>query len=120
MLNASIASGWTWGNYRRDPDLRYRILKQYLRTHGVKNFRYWTVHRGIKIESWVNSIRTKYIKGKLPRDMIRRLEALDGWSWQPIEERHQKMADLFRKFVERHGWKKFTLKARYRGRHIGN
>ena len=40
---------------------------------------------GINIGAWVNAQRTMYRKGQLPQDRITLMEAIPGWSWEPME-----------------------------------
>lgn len=112
--------GWTWGSHGRDTEFRLQTLTRYLRKHDGSELRQTTVYRGVAIGFWLNSIRTRYKKGTLPPDLIRRMEAISGWRWRPIADRHNMMAALVREFVERYGWEKFSTNKSYKGETIGN
>ena len=47
------------------------------------------------------------------------LESIPGWAWDPVHHRQQRNIDLLRKFVETHGWEKFTTRTIIDGVNVG-
>jgi hypothetical protein len=47
------------------------------------------LEEGYRLGQWVAVQRTTYAKGKLSEARVRRLEALEGWTWRPRDSREQ-------------------------------
>jgi hypothetical protein len=68
----------------------FRLLKDYQKEFGhalVSQSRSRDLFKGHDIATWVNSQRTRYKKGGLEPDRILKLETIDGWSWDPLNDR---------------------------------
>jgi len=58
---------------------------------------------GFRLGSWANTQRGNYDRGQLPADRVRRLESLQGWSWNPQDARWDKGFRILQSYVERTG-----------------
>jgi superfamily II DNA or RNA helicase len=82
--------GWTWKPHDESWDMYFRLLKDYQKEFGhalVSQSRSRDLFKGHDIATWVNSQRTRYKKGGLEPDRILKLETIDGWSWDPLNDR---------------------------------
>jgi hypothetical protein len=76
--------GWRWNLFEESWERNYKLLQEF---HS--EFRHLRVprnpkhYRGFGLASWVQSQRTNYKKGKLDQQSIKRLESLQGWTWNP-------------------------------------
>lgn len=52
---------------------------------------------GFKLGNWVGAQRAKFTKGLLEPDQVQRLEALNGWSWNPHEDQWE---EFYRRFAD--------------------
>jgi superfamily II DNA or RNA helicase len=74
--------GWTWTVYADAWEDGFLRLQGYVEREGDSRVR--QVYRdgdGFRLGQWVGLQRWGYQQGGLPRERIRRLEALPGWTW---------------------------------------
>jgi hypothetical protein len=82
--------GWSWKPHDESWDMYFQLLKDYQTEFGhalVSQSRTRDLFNGHDLATWVNSQRTRYKKGGLESDRILKLETIDGWSWDPLNDR---------------------------------
>ena len=82
--------GWSWKPHVDSWDMYFQLLTEYQAKFGhalVSQSRPRELFKGRDLATWVNSQRTRYKKGALEPDRILKLEAIDGWSWDPLSDR---------------------------------
>jgi hypothetical protein len=102
VLLEKIAN-WTWDPFADLWDSSLLALKAFAKREGHAQAPQRLIENGIDLGSFVNGRRTEYKKGKLSKERIRQLEALPGWSWNPLQDGwDQKFAQL-QKYVKTYG-----------------
>jgi hypothetical protein len=101
--------GWSWDprrdRYRRDVD----NLRHFVLNHGWDAVTVETEIEGVKLSQWCANRRAEYRRSTIPRWLSDALEAIPGWSWEPIEDHYAERIASLRAHVERNGWKNFRL-----------
>lgn len=96
--------GWSWSPvqdaYRRNLD----NLRAGVRKHGWDWLRTKPVVDDIQLERWVAHRRSEHNRGTIERWLIRALEAIPGWTWDPRTESQTRNLRELRGYVFRHGW----------------
>ncbi len=83
-----LLPGWSWDLYSEKWEEGFKQLEQYAIFHG--NTRVLQGHvttEGFTLGVWVGYQRKSKLKKLLSKDYIEQLEALPGWSWDPISEK---------------------------------
>jgi len=97
-----------------------QLLKAFVARHPRAQIRSKTRFQGFHLGQWVNNRRVEYRRGELPRWLVRELESVPGWKWDPCLNDHPRKARLLRQYVRRHGWKGFSRNATVQGVRIGH
>jgi hypothetical protein len=96
---------WSWDPIPELHAERVSTLRRHAEEHGLERLRLQTIARdGTAIGKWANHIRDLYRRGRVPSELIRELESVDGWTWEPRIDRQRLKLHLLRRFVERQGW----------------
>jgi hypothetical protein len=111
--------GWTW-----DPvEARYRrylkMLRDFGAEYGLHDLTSKTVYRDEPIGVWATCRRVDRRRNKLPKWVKQELEAIPGWSWDPIQHRQLRNLKSLRQFLKLHGWDKFTTRTVVDGINLG-
>jgi len=97
-----------------------RVLKRYLADHGWENLHGKTrTADGFQLGPWVVARRFEHRRGNLAKWLVAELEAIPGWVWSPIEQRHRRGLQLLRRYVKQHGWTDFTWNTAVEGFNLG-
>jgi len=75
-------SGWTWDPHDALWEKSFTALERYSLEHNSSSPSRTCISDDIKLGVWVGSQRKKYKMGVLDTEKIKRLEALNGWTWQ--------------------------------------
>ena len=75
-------SGWTWDPHDALWEKSFAALERYSLEHNSASPSRTYISDDIKLGVWVGSQRKKYKIGVLETEKIKRLEALNGWTWQ--------------------------------------
>lgn len=96
---------------RLDEQPRYKLglLREYVEHNGWIGLRAGKTYRGVNLFSWIHNRRTEYKTGEIRDFLIRELEAIPGWSWDPWRDHMKKVADDLRAFVRANGWEAVTV-----------
>ena len=85
----SEIEGWSW-DYQEVKqsswDEMYKSLCEYVREQGHARVRDKSLFQGVKLGTWVSVQRRRKAEGTITQDQLQRLEALNRWSWNPIED----------------------------------
>jgi superfamily II DNA or RNA helicase len=96
-------SGWTWDQASEAWDGFFATLNDYVSEFGTATPPQSYVNGRIKLGTWVNGQRQKYKKGQLGQQETRRLEALPGWTWEPLSGLWESPFAQLVDFVNKHG-----------------
>jgi hypothetical protein len=75
-------NGWSWDPLEGQWNSSYRALESFVKAHGHALVPYSYRQNNIQLGEWLAAQRTKHMRGQLPTDKVKRLESLQGWSWQ--------------------------------------
>lgn len=78
--------GWSWDLESVRWERFFGLLKQYAEEFGSANPNQSYIKDDLKLGTWVNSQRSKQRKGNLEPEKAKRLEALPGWTWNPLND----------------------------------
>jgi hypothetical protein len=98
--------GWTWDPVRARQVQMIDTLRSFVRRNGWTAWSKLGTHAqvdGLPLVDWVNARRQEYKRDKVPPWIVRALEAVPGWTWDPRMESHLRKLDLLRQHVTRHG-----------------
>lgn len=95
--------GWSWDpvrdRYVRDID----NLRRFALKHGWDAVTQETELDGVNIVRWCINRRAAYRRGKLAPWLVKALEAIPGWCWEPTSDRRLQMLAAVRAYIECHG-----------------
>ena len=104
--------GWTWtpdrsAEYQRIWDQAFSALQQFVDTYGHAQPEYKSTGGRIRLGVWVSKQREYHREGVLAPERARRLEALPGWEWEPVQARAagswEQAFERLRTFTSAHG-----------------
>jgi hypothetical protein len=73
--------GWTWDPHGAAWEDGFAHLQRFAEREGHARVPHATSEDGYRLGSWVSNQRVLRLRGQLPHERIRRLEALPGWVW---------------------------------------
>ncbi|MDV3136820.1 Helicase associated domain protein, partial [Mycobacterium sp. 29Ha] len=96
---------WTWHTWDSKWEKGFRRLTDYMQKHPKSPLptQAYIEPDGYKLGSWVVVQRTVHDKGILSAERQQRLEALPGWSWEPLAEAWDKHYRELLDYVAEHG-----------------
>ncbi len=95
--------GWSWNAVRDRFPAHLALVKHFARRHGHALIPAKHVEREVLLGQWVANQRAAHRRKELSRDRVRALEAIPGWSWDPIEDNFQRVFALLKRFARREG-----------------
>lgn len=101
--------GWSWDHWRDHLREQVDNLRRFVKQHGWNALTVETEVEGVKLSGWCATRRTEYRRGTLAKWLIKALEAIPGWSWDPVEEHYEERLAQLRAHVARHGWDDFGI-----------
>ena len=75
--------GWTWEPLEASWQRGLAGLRLYAAQKGHTRIPSKVLWKGIKLRVWAQNQRASYRRGELPRERVRALEGVSGWSWNP-------------------------------------
>lgn len=92
---------WTWSLREDGWENGIRRMCEYSTTHEGKIPPIsYVCPDGFRLGSWVNKQRSAFVNGKMPDLRRKRLEDVQGWSWDPNEDKwlagHEHLGEFFR------------------------
>jgi hypothetical protein len=114
--------GWSWNVFHDAYVRNLDNLRAFAKKHG------WDVVAttkpivdGVRLDKWVAHRRDDYRKGELDAWLIRGLEAIPGWTWDPLRAGYERKLRELRAYVARHGWSSIqTHTSSKSGFHVGH
>lgn len=74
--------GWTWNRFVTRFETGYAHLAAFAAEHGTCAVpQGYLTADGYKLGYWVGNLRSRFKRGSLSNEQIRRLETLSGWTW---------------------------------------
>ncbi len=99
-----VLPGWTWGvSFESEWDETLQRLLEYVEVHGDARVPSSYVVDGCRLGVWVAKQRIKWRKGSLETDRERKLEGVEGWTWDPLADDWEEAFQLLLDYVELHG-----------------
>jgi superfamily II DNA or RNA helicase len=95
--------GWTWDVLAEQWEEDFSLLSRFVEREGHSRVPQKHVEDRFRLGQWVRTLRSAQAKGQLPRNLVFRLEALPGWSWNTRADKWEERLGLLNKFVEREG-----------------
>ncbi len=95
--------GWTWTPYAERWEEGFRLLVQYVESHGDARVPLAYAVDGHKLGHWVNKQRASHARGTLDADRQQRLQDLPGWTWDTKADQWEEGFSRVVGYVERHG-----------------
>jgi superfamily II DNA or RNA helicase len=99
-------NGWSW-DYEKvkqsNWDEMFNILCIYVHETGDARVRDKSTFRGVKLGTWVAVQRRRNAEGTITENQRKRLEALNRWSWNPIEDDWHETYQALISFLETNG-----------------
>ena len=96
--------GWTWNPFGNRWEQVFSAVKAYAAEHGhTSTLEGLVTGGGFNLERWVHRQRAVYRSGKLSADRIVRLEALPGWTWDPVDDQWERGFAAVGAYTGEHG-----------------
>jgi superfamily II DNA or RNA helicase len=95
--------GWSWDPRRDRWGDTFRLLEAFVEREGHSQVPDGYVEGDADLGSWVVIQRGHYRRGTLSQPRVARLEALHGWSWNPMSDQWEDFFALLERFVAREG-----------------
>ncbi|MFH5227247.1 helicase associated domain-containing protein [Antrihabitans spumae] len=80
-------SGWTWGRHQQGWVDGIKALRSFTESTGSAQPAQRLVYEGFRLGLWANERRAEYKRGSLAPERVSALEALPGWSWDPLAQK---------------------------------
>ena len=110
--------GWSWDPFAATWDTSYNKLRAYFKEHQEMPA-YSTLYQGCKLGLWINRQRTAKKKNIMTPERVASLEAIPGWSWDPLSAAWDSAYNLLCAYVEEHE-KMPVHSTRYQGCKLGS
>jgi superfamily II DNA or RNA helicase len=95
--------GWSWDPRTQRWEAGYETLVDFAARHGHANVPQKWIEGHFNLGHWVAVQRRFHFAGSLDRDRARRLEAVPGWSWDPLSDQWDQHFAALERFAEREG-----------------
>lgn len=95
--------GWVWHERDAAWEAGFEALRDWVNRHGYPPAQSQVAPCGTRIGAWAAKQRSRYRAGKLGTERSARLEALDGWEWEPRAARWPEAFARLEAFSEEHG-----------------
>lgn len=97
--------GWDWepGRQRATWEQSLAVLRRWADEHGHARVAFDEEVDGLALGTWVTAQRTARREGRLSRAREQRLDAIDGWSWDPLSQRWWRRLEQVAAWVARNG-----------------
>lgn len=93
--------GWTWDPFDDQYTAGLTALRAFAAREGRTRAPRGHIENGINLFRWIRARRTQWRHGKLPPARIADLEAVTGWSWNPLDDQFDVGLTALRAFVAR-------------------
>ena len=100
--------GWSWSVFEDTHRRNLDNLRTFVRKHGWEALATKPVMDGARLDKWVYHRREEYKQGELDAWLVRGLEALPGWTWDPRRAGYERNLRALREYIAQHGWSSIT------------
>lgn len=112
--------GWEWSVFDEAHRRNLDNLRAFTKKHGWDALATKPVLAGVRLDKWVAHRRDEYRRHCLDAWLIRGLEALPGWTWDPRRSSQERNLRELRDFVAEQGWEALrTDSVTETGTHLG-
>ncbi|WP_199424601.1 Helicase associated domain protein [Actinotalea solisilvae] len=111
--------GWTWNALTDRWEQHYTALLAFVAREGHARVPTGHTESHLQLASWVIRHRYEYKAGKVPPDRIERLQALPGWTWDPLAARWDEHFARLQAFTDRAGHARVPYAHREQGHPLG-
>ena len=94
---------WVWDVNYEKWEIGYSKLKIFIKDNGHSIVPRVKGIDEYNLRSWVSNQRTNYIKNKLTKKQIKRLESLKVWTWEPINYIWERNFTELIKYIDQNG-----------------
>jgi hypothetical protein len=94
--------GWSWKVYEEAHRRNLDKLRTFVKKHGWDALRAKRIVEGVDLHRWVIHRREEYWQRRLDAWLVRGLEALPGWTWDPRRNSYEHHLRVVRTYVARH------------------
>lgn len=113
---------WSWDPLRDSWMFFYSLLKDYSKENGHALVPQGTAarpYKGHDLSRWVNKQRTRCNQGILDKDRVKKLEGVDGWTWNPFDDRWSDFYSTLKDFYDEFGnYRVPRVPDEYRGKNL--
>ena len=95
--------GWTWDPVADDLAAIMAALRAFVAREGHARVPTSHAENGIRLGGWVGKVRGDRNSGRLSPERAKELEALPGWTWDPMADYWETAIAALRAFVAREG-----------------
>ena len=100
QLRLEALSGWEWDPISAKWETGFVLLQKWVKQYGhARVTQSYKTPDGYRLGTWLNWQRFAYSSGTLDVQRTARLEALPGWSWDPILDQWEKGFDRLLQYV---------------------
>ncbi len=111
IAHLEALSGWSWDPLTQQWEEAFEQLQSYVKLHGNSSvYKSYVIPDGLNLGTWVGTQRVNKSQNSLSQDRIARLEALPGWSWDPLTDQWEKAFEELQLYVKRHDNAKVPLR----------
>lgn len=116
-----VLKGWTWNSRDTKWEFGFQRLTDYMRQSPNASLppQSYVDSDGYKLGSWVITQRNNRDKGTLTLERQKRLEAIRGWSWEPLTEAWEKHFQDLLDYVDESGTSRVHQTCVFNGFHLG-
>lgn len=95
--------GWVWDHRSANWEEGIEKLLEFVQSHGHCRVPQRFPFHGYELGTWVARQRRDYARGTLDSKRQRRLEEVQGWTWDPHAENWERAFELTKTYVAEHG-----------------
>jgi hypothetical protein len=103
IARLSQLPGWSWDPKSEQWESSFSIMSRFAKETGGRRPKDDEVFDGFDLGTWVGVQRRTFKSGKMSSDRKRRLEAIRGWSWSPIDDDWNSSYELLKTHAKRYG-----------------
>jgi len=96
------------------------IVKRHVAQNGIESVNRQAIVEGFHIGHWVCMRRMDYHRGQLPDWLKNELDALPGWTWNPIDDARRRNLAILQRFVKKHGMEALNQRTEFEGVLLGS
>ncbi len=102
--------GWSWGPKEYAWEKGFSALTAFLEREGHIRAPHGHLEHGVRLCTWIQMQRQYWKKNKLSADRISRLEAEQGWVWEPLQAAWEEGFAALAAYLKREGHARIAKK----------